>query len=1128
MKRVILLFSALMLCISVAFGQETTVSGVVIDGATNEPMWMVNVQVEGNTSVGTLTDENGAFTLKVSGKKNLVFSMMGYQTQTLPASNGMRVVMMEEATEIEEVVAVAYGTQSKKSIVGSNTVVKGETLEKKNPSDVTKALAGEIAGVQVVSSTGQPGTTASVRIRGIGSVNSSTTPLYVVDGIPFDGDISGIDPSDVASTTVLKDATATSLYGARGANGVILITTKKGTSGETGTIDVDVKYGGNLRLIPMYETITDAQRYVELCWEGIYNQAGGNAKQANLRLFNVGAGGLPAAYNRWDVAGNLLIDGNGDYASNPNFGKFYDHVNLKQGYIDDPDMGWKKAIFRNGNKIEANLKIHGGSGKTTYYTSFGYLKDEGYYIGSDYDRFTARVNVDHQAKKWLKGNLNMSYSYSRQNSPGQSSNMNNGFAYVNECPAIYPVFLRDENGYRVYDNKIVNPDGSHPYAYDYGDVDQNGNIIGRTYGNGINPAGALQYDKDRTERHQLAANAMLEVTFYEGLKLQSNFGIQYVGSANSDLTNAYYGDAAGVGRITKTQNNYMSFTWNQILSYMTTVNRVHNIDAFVAHETGYMSSEILSASQNYTARPEGLELSNAIEMSGIASYTNKATIESYFAQFRYNYNEKYFFHGTLRGDGSSRFAKGHRWGVFGAIGLGWLMSSEDFMQNQDVIKNLKFKASWGVLGNQDIGLFLYTNQYSINNVDGEIGYTLDYIGNKDLTWEKSSIWNVGFELGIKNILDLEAEYFYKTTNDMLFPRSVAPSLGYSYYYVNEGGLVNQGVEFQANIHAVQTKGVNFDIRLNGAYYDNKITKMPTDNNGKEMNMSGGTSLGHSLYDYYTVEYLGVDGATGKALYASYYNPADLTTGFYTEHYDYISSVHNYILEHWVTDEAIYNENIAKGQFCVLVDKATQKRYLNNPDLILEKKATTNYQYASSTYVGKSAIPKLQGGIGFDLAAKGFEFSASFQYSLGGWGGDSAYELLMHSDRAGEKNWHVDIENRWTEQIGQNWNNMTPEEQSKIVPRLSNGADNYANSGSTRFLISSSYLTLSNVRIGYSFPKKLMDKAKIKKLSVYVSGDNLFCLSARKGYIPMASFSGGSDTYSYSPLSTIMGGIKISF
>jgi len=1129
MKRVILLFTALVMCISVAFGQDVTISGTVVD-TNGDPMTGASVKVEGTQS-GTTVDMDGNFTVKVpaGGKKTLTFSFMGYVTVQQEAKNGMHVVMAEEAEELDEVMVVAYGTSTKKSFAGSATVVSGETLEKKNPSDVTKALAGEIAGVQVVSTTGQPGTAATIRIRGLGSVNSSTAPLYVVDNIPFDGDITGIDPSDIASTTVLKDATATALYGARGANGVILITTKKGTSGEQGKIDIDVKYGGNMRLIPMYETISDPQRYVELCWEGLYNQRNYNATLANAALFDVALGGIPEAYNRWTTAGKNLID---QYT-----GKFFTGAQaptLKQGYIDDPETGWKKALFKNGNKVEANLKISGGSEKTTYYTSFGYLKDEGYYIGSDYDRLNARVSVDHQAKKWLKGGLNMSYSYSHYNAPGQSSNMNNGFAYVNECPAIYPVFMRDANGYRVYDSKITRADGSHPYAYDYGDVDMYGNAVGRTYGNGINPAGALQYDKDRTETHQLTGNGNLEATLYKGLKLMTTFGFQYEGNNNSDLTNCYYGDAAGIGRISKTQTNELSFTWNQVLQYIGTVANDHYIEAMAAHETNYIQYGQMYGYKNYTARPEGLELSNAIEMSSIESNTFKYTIESYFGRFKYAYKDRYHIEGNVRADGSSRFAKGHRWGVFGSVGVAWLMSNEDWiMNNSDVssiIRKLKIKASWGQLGNQNIGSFLYTNHYGIYNVDGQVGYSLDYIGNKDLTWEKSSTWNAGFELDLTRYLSLDVVYYHRTTSNMLFSRAVAPSLGYTSYYVNDGALVDQGIEIEAAVHAYDQGGIKFDIRLNGAYYDNKMTQMPKDNTGKTMSMDGSASLGHAAggYDWYMREYAGVDGATGKALYVQYYNPQDLVGSSFDYRQDYISSVHQYIMEHWVTDEATYNENKAKGQFCVLVDKKTQKKYLDNPDLVLERNLTDYAPYASNFYVGKSAIPKFQGGFGFDLEVKGFQLSAAFQYSLGGYGYDSAYQTLMHSDRGGSFNWHNDIENRWTKAIGEKWNTMSAEERSKVIPRLSNGADDYANYSSTRFLISSSYLTLSNVRVGYSFPKKWMEKAHLNSLSVYVSGDNLFCLSARKGYIPMASFYGGSSTYSYSPLSTIMGGIKISF
>ena len=663
MRKLILLFSALVLCIGVVFGQGKTVSGRVID-ENNEPAIGASIQVKGAETVGTISDFDGNFTITLpAGKTHLIVSYVGYTTVEQEAKDGMVVRLSTDAEVLDEVMVVAYGTSTKKAFGGSATAVKAETLEKKNPTDVSKALAGEVAGVQVVSTSGQPGTSATVRIRGIGSINASTAPLYVVDGIPFDGDISSIDPNDIATMTVLKDATATALYGSRGANGVILYTTKKGTSGESGRIEVDVKYGANMRLLPMYDFINDPQQYVELCWESMRNQLilentnlGSRTPEevASANLFNSNAKGLPIAYNWWNESPADLID--------PSTGKFYTGVNaptLKQGYIDNPDPGWRKSIFRTGQSLDAKVTISGGSDKTTYFTSFAYLNEQGYYIGSDYSRFNARVNVDHQAKKWLKGSMNMNYSYSIFDAPGQEGGgaMNNGFMYVNQCPVIYPVLLRDPyTGATVEDENIP---GEQP-AFDYGTntyIDKNGKqqVYGRLYGSGINPAGALQYDRYNVLQHQLISTAMLEATLYKGLKLTANFGLTYAGGISSDLTNPYYGDAADVGRISKGVNHGMQFTANQLLSYSNQFGE-HNFEAFVGHESLYLQNSSMSGAKDVTARPDGLELSNAVVMSAVGSATSYMARDSYFAQAKYNYKERYFIHANVRGDASSVFA----------------------------------------------------------------------------------------------------------------------------------------------------------------------------------------------------------------------------------------------------------------------------------------------------------------------------------------------------------------------------------------------------------------------------------------------------------------------------------------
>ena len=563
MKKI---FTVLTLCLVSLFAlADKQISGVVLD-SQDQPVIGASVMVKG-TSIGTITDYDGEFILEVNDDaKVLVVSFVGMQTQEVAIKERMTIVLHEATEVIQEVVVTGYGNVSKGSFAGSAQAVNAETIENKSPSEISKALAGEVAGVQVVTTSGQPGTNASIRIRGIGTINGGGSPLYVVDGVPYAGDISAIDPGDIASTTILKDATATSLYGSRGAHGVVVITTKKGNSGEEGKIDVDVKYGANMHLLPMYEVVTSPQEYVEMAWMGLYNASGratepGRLQDASKLLF--GPKGIPVVYNLWDAPGNQLIGSDG---------KFRSDVHLKPGY--ENMTSWEDAIFRVGQKADATLRISGGTEKVTYYTSLGYLKDEGYYIGSDYDRFTIRSNVDFKPKKWLKGNLNASYAYSTMNAAGQDGNMNNGFAYVNGMPAVYPVYLYNEDG------TIKHDDRTGGLAFDYGMHEGSG----RGFGSGINPAGSLLYDRDHTMQHHFTAAGMLEVKFYKDLKLTVNAGLTYLGATNSEFTNAYYGDAAGIGRIYKTQTNRLAFMSNQLLEYNKMIDD-HSIRVMAGHES---------------------------------------------------------------------------------------------------------------------------------------------------------------------------------------------------------------------------------------------------------------------------------------------------------------------------------------------------------------------------------------------------------------------------------------------------------------------------------------------------------------------------------------------------------------
>ena len=1099
MKKIFTL--ALLAMLSVGLYADMKVSGVVVY-ENGEPVIGASVQAKGTTQ-GTISDYDGKFEMEVpESVKTLVISYVGMKTVEVNAGENLRIVMSDDTKLIQEVVVTGYGTVAKGAYAGSAQAVKAEDIEKKNPSDVTKALAGEVAGVQVVNSSGQPGTVSSIRIRGIGSISASSAPLYVVDGIALDAaSISSIDPGDIASTTILKDATATSLYGSRGANGVVLITTKKGSSnGDEAKIEVDVKGGANMRLLPMYDVIDSPEDYIVMCWQSLYNQSHlvdgkkvANAeKYANDNLY--GDNGIPTIYNLWDKAGNLLVVPETNGKVDPHFNYNSAHRLAQFQHMDS----WYNALFRNGAKFEATAKISGGNEKLNYYTSFGYLKDEGYYAKSDFQRFNTRANVNYQAKKWLKGGLNIQYSYAEMNDPVQSSAANDGFAFVNQIPAIYPVYVYDP----ITGQVRMDPTTGRK-MYDYGD-NGNENISeegGRPYAFGINPAGSLEWDKSRSRMHQTVANAFLEFKLYEGLKFTVNAGVQYLNQRHNGLTNKYYGDAAGIGRVSNTQFNHLAFTSNQLLEYTKTFGE-HMVRVMAGHEITYYTYNMQYGFKKNIVEDDANELSNAVSMDAVEGYARTSTLESALATATYEYDNRYLITANYRADGSSKFAKGHRWGHFGSVGAAWNFTNEHFFEGTeaaDWLKNGKLRLSWGVLGNQEIGDMLFSDKYNVENVDGNKGYVWGYKGNPELTWERTSTIDLGLEFSISKYLDVEIDYFYKETDNMLFPRYVAPSLGYGGYYVNDAAMWNQGLEFDFKAHAIDMRNIKLDVRLNGGFYRNQMLQMPIDGydkngNPERMVMSGGMSVGHSTADWYMTHYEGVNDQ-GQAMYTAYYDASKGGFGHNSAELiedgqkgdNYIGSVYEYKLKH--------------------------------PNADIQTVAVTGeeYTYAGSNYVGKSYMPDLDGGFGIDFEAYGVTLSVSCSYRIGGYGYDNMYAMLMHSDKIGSMNWHKDIKNAWTE-TNKNTN----------IPRLSNGADQYANASSDRFLTSNSFLSLNNINLGYKFPKKWIEKIKLNQLQIWVAADNLCIASARRGYNPMMSSSGTNSYNDYSPLSTVMGGIKVHF
>ncbi len=1058
------------LVVQISFAQERTYSGVVSDQSGSLPG--VSVYVEGSTG-GTETDFDGMYQIKGEPGDKVEFSFVGMQKVSIVLGEQTSVnVTMTSDNLLSEVIVVGYGNSTKAAFTGSAKEVKAEQLESKNVTNISQALQGEVSGVQVINNSGQPGSTSTIRIRGFGSVNGNRNPLYVVDGVPFFGSLNSINPNDIASTTVLKDASATAIYGSRGSNGVILITTKSGKAGES-TIEVDVKSGMNYSLLARHDVIRSPEEYIELSWEGVKNYGAASGASdpiafANANLFGGAGSTIASKYNLWNVADDQLID--------PTTGKVAAGVTRKY----DPE-NWQDYGFQNSIRNEANLSMRGGNDKTRYSSSFGYLKDVGYIINSEFERYSARLNLDSEVKSWFDTSANVAYTYSESLTNGQSSDSGSIFWFVDNLPSIYPLFTRDADG-----NKLpIERQGYGDYEYDYG--------IGRGFGALTNSIADATYNRRGTKAHELNATFSGKITFTEGLTFTTVFGSQYRQANFSSVRNKFYGSAEGTtGAINKTNSEFFTYNIQNLLRYSFTLNDKHNFNILAAQEsTSYQRRRLFAgATRMVDDNVELDELSNFV--TKIPSQTGSDLIEnkliSYFGQLNYNFDNKYYLSGSIRRDGSSRFVN-DKWGTFGSVGATWIMSKEDFMSNVDFVNFLKLQASWGVTGDQDgVGFYPGYNGFDIANNNG-LALLLRANANPDLTWETADQFSTSLDATLGNFVDVTLEYYSKNTNNLIFERRDAISTGNAISLVNDGVLSNKGFEFDLNFHLVKKENFNLDFGINGATLNNEIKEMPFDpatDSPKVIDIAGryGRSEGSSLFDYYLREWAGVDPSDGRAMWFQYFDDKN-ANGILDGGDSSISNMEEYLFE--------------------------------NPSASVEKQTTKVYANSTQKYVGKSSIADVQGAFRLTGNWGNFDFATLFVYSLGGYSYDGAYANFMDNDAVGANNWHEDIKNRW-QQPG----DVTD------VPRLSGGFDTNVASGSTRFLTAKNYLGLNNARIGYSIPAKLADKIGVEGININVSGDNLFFLSERNGYNPSSTETGDIGIYAYAPLSTFTFGLKVKF
>lgn len=1068
MKKISFLLSFLCLIeMQLVFSQTREITGKVTSAEDNSAVTGATIVIEG-TSLGTVADADGKFRLKLpEGAKIITISFVGMNTVDVVLTKAVNysVVLQPSNVSVDEVVVVGYGTTTKQSFVGSVKTIKTENIQVKSVSNVSQSLAGEAAGVQVINTSGQPGSSATVRIRGLGSVNGNRDPLYVLDGVPFSGDLNSINPNDIESTTVLKDATATAIYGSRGANGVILLTTKAGRAG-TSVIEVDVKTGTNMSSLPRYSTIKSPEQYIGLSWEALYNKgvALGNAdptKYANDNLFTPST--IDPKYNLWNATGATMVD--------PTTHSFIPSVTRKYS----PE-NWEDYGFQNSSRNEANITFRGGNEKTKYFTSFGFLNDVGYIINSDFKRYNATINLESKVKPWLTTSAKMSYSGTETNNNGQSNDSKSIFWFVDNMPPIFPLFLRDGSGAIVKDPVF----GGN--QYDYG--------IGRAFGALTNSIADAYFDRMRTKMNQFAGNFGWNIKFNENLTFESTFGAQFYASKYNSLNNPFYGSSAGQGgSIFKRDIQLLTYNFLNLLRYKKGFGE-HNFEALAAHESNSWENKRATASKAKMVHPDIDDLNNFVIVSSPpTSYTDQARLESYFAQVNYNFGNKYFFSGSLRRDGSSRFIGKNKWDNFGSVGLSWVVSKESFMQNLSFLEFLKYKISYGIMGEQQgVGYYPGYNTFDVNNLNNQISISARDIGNPDLSWETSKMFQTGIEFSLGKYLDGSLDYYLKNTDNLIFDRRVGPSVGYALITVNDGVLRNSGIEFDLTAHIINKRDYGLNLTVNGEFLTNKLINMPIDpatSKPKVLDISTryGRAENHSLYDFYTREWAGVD-------------PADGTTMWYQNYHD-------------------LNKN---GRYDAGEGITSLFEYTTaNPDSAISITTTKTYANATQKYVGKSAIPKVRGAFRLEGRVKGFDISAQFIYSVGGYAYDYAYAGLMDNAVIGNNNWSTDILNRW----------QKPGDITN-VPRISSGQDVNIVSASTRFITKADFLTLNSVRIGYTVPKKLTERIGISSFNLFVTGDNLFLLSARDGFNPSTNEVGASDMYRYSPLSTYALGLRVKF
>ena len=869
MKKLLLFLIVLMGTYTV-FSQTRRITGNVTSAEDGTPIPGVSIVVKGST-IGTITDADGNYSLDIPvATEAIVFSFVGMKTQEVPITSQTtyNVSLQNDVIGVDEVMVVAYGTAKKESFTGSAGVIDDAVLEKRPVANISKALEGQVPGVQTTSGSGQPGDGASIIIRGFGSINSGNTPLYVVDGIPFDGNLNSINPGDIETMTILKDASAGALYGSRGANGVVVITTKKGKA-EALSVELKASFGLSSRAIKPYETLNTAD-FIEASFQGYKNEliymsgvhpdlAGAMAIEALTG--STGIFGSDEMYNPYDMPVSQLID--------PETGIVSSSANLLY------EADWLGEITNdNALRQEYQLFLNGGSDNSKIFASVAYLNEEGLLETTDFERISGRIGAELTPKEWFGYGGNINFSKTETNFLGWqgTTSYSNVWYSAQFMAPIYPVYIQDEQGYPVlsetgekqFDYGLTRPAGATP---------------------NYNPVATLYEDAYETTSDNLSGRFHLNITgaginkTIRGLSLTANVGFDYVNTNRTRYYNPDFGNASTVGgRLNLLVDRSFSYTMNELLRYEKDFGK-HSINLLAGHEFYKLVFNELEGEKTGFPYSGIKELAPGSTISKLTSFEDNYSIESFLSNFNYDFADKYYLSASFRTDGSSRFHEDYRWGQFWSVGVSWRVSEESFLQGVSFINNLKLKASYGKQGNDKIGTYygwqsLYDLDWANANLNGAL---LSSLENTSIKWEENNNFNVGVDAILWNRLEFGFEYYQRRTVDMLMQKPMATSLGFDSYWANVGEMLNSGFEFTSKISIINSPNFIWSANLNLTTLKNEIVEL----DGEKDQIVNGNIIqrkGEEINSYYLAQSAGVDIATGAQLYWVYDEDADGNPG----------------------------------------------------------------------------------------------------------------------------------------------------------------------------------------------------------------------------------------------------------